>query len=517
VAVQTGPHDAQDGDDEQGGEGHIRADEGGGEERGHDVEGGRGGLGQRGEEGGDRAGEGAEHEGGEAERPDTGAGLSVGHVSLLWRVYLVRGVAPSTRPLAARGLTDSIAGEGVSGEGVSGEGVSGGGVSGGGGGVVVGKPVAQGGVAQARERCGLDLAHALTGEPELLADLLQGARGRPVESVAGDEDSSRAGVQGGEGGAHGGGQGVGLGQRVGPVNGGVGEEVAQGRGLAVAHNLVEGDGGGQGRGEGVHAGAGEARRGGEFDAGGRMAQFGVEGVGTAGEAGALHLHVIGDVGEGDLLGEGTTEGLLDPPHGVGGELVATGGVEEIDGAQEADGALLHEVVEGEAAVPVAPGEGDDEAPVGGDEGGAGRGAGAQGVLVEGPGGQVGEHARAGVGGEGGGQERIDGGGEDGRGEGQAGEEGGEDGGGGGAGVDGGGEVAAEAHGKVALGQQAGAAAGADRARQVALLGGGEHGGGGDGRRDHAGSCVVQGLYPERTRPARAPGGRMGIRGVVVWG
>ncbi len=41
MAVQTGPHDAQDGEDEQDGNGHIHADEGGGEERGHDVEGGR--------------------------------------------------------------------------------------------------------------------------------------------------------------------------------------------------------------------------------------------------------------------------------------------------------------------------------------------------------------------------------------------------------------------------------------------------------------------------------------------
>ncbi len=193
-----------------------------------------------------------------------------------------------------------------------------------------------------------------------------------------------------------------------------------------------------------------------------MAQGGVEGVGLAGEAGALHLHIIGDVGEGDLLGEGTTEGLLDPPDGVGGELVAARGVEEVDGAQKADGALLHEVVEGEAAVLVAPGEGDDEAPVGGDEGGAGRVAGAEGLLVEGPGGQVSEEARAGVGGEGRGQEGADDGGEDGRGEGQVGEEGGEDGGGGGTGVDGGGQVAAQARGEVALGQQAGTAAGADQ-------------------------------------------------------
>jgi len=85
VAVETRPHDTQDGDNEQDSEGHVRADEGGGEDGGedggHDVEGGRGGMDQRGEEGGDGAGEGGEHEGGEAERPDAGAGLIVGHAS----------------------------------------------------------------------------------------------------------------------------------------------------------------------------------------------------------------------------------------------------------------------------------------------------------------------------------------------------------------------------------------------------------------------------------------------------
>ena len=78
---RAGPHDAQDGDEEQDGEGHIRADEGDGEDGGHDVEGGRGGMGQRGEDGGDGAGEGAEHEGGEAKCPDVRAGLSVGRAS----------------------------------------------------------------------------------------------------------------------------------------------------------------------------------------------------------------------------------------------------------------------------------------------------------------------------------------------------------------------------------------------------------------------------------------------------
>jgi len=41
VAVRTGPHDAQDGDDEQDGEGHIGPDKGRGEDGGHDVEGAR--------------------------------------------------------------------------------------------------------------------------------------------------------------------------------------------------------------------------------------------------------------------------------------------------------------------------------------------------------------------------------------------------------------------------------------------------------------------------------------------
>jgi len=57
MAVETGPHDAQDGDEEQDGEGHVRADEGGGEDGGHDVKGGRGGMGQRGEEADEGTGE----------------------------------------------------------------------------------------------------------------------------------------------------------------------------------------------------------------------------------------------------------------------------------------------------------------------------------------------------------------------------------------------------------------------------------------------------------------------------
>ena len=78
---RTRPHDAQDSDDEQHGEGHIAADEGGSEDRGQDGEGGHGGMGQWGEEAGEGASESREHEGVEAERPDAGAGLRVVHAS----------------------------------------------------------------------------------------------------------------------------------------------------------------------------------------------------------------------------------------------------------------------------------------------------------------------------------------------------------------------------------------------------------------------------------------------------
>jgi len=91
VAVQTRPYDAPDSASEQDGEGHVRADEGSGEERGHKVKGGRRGMGQRGEEADEGTGESREHEGGEAERPDAGAGLSVGHACFIRALVIAYG------------------------------------------------------------------------------------------------------------------------------------------------------------------------------------------------------------------------------------------------------------------------------------------------------------------------------------------------------------------------------------------------------------------------------------------
>jgi len=51
-------------------------------------------------------------------------------------------------------------------------------------------------VTQTREGAGLGLLHGLAREPKGATDLLQGARGLPVEAVAGGEErqGSRAGT-----------------------------------------------------------------------------------------------------------------------------------------------------------------------------------------------------------------------------------------------------------------------------------------------------------------------------------
>ncbi len=71
---------------------HIGSDEG------HDVEDRRGVMGQRGED--------REHEGGEAARPDTGAGLSVGH--LLWYECVRQPQNPTSAGDAVRYLAHTL-------------------------------------------------------------------------------------------------------------------------------------------------------------------------------------------------------------------------------------------------------------------------------------------------------------------------------------------------------------------------------------------------------------------------
>src|SRR5262249_1702292 len=68
-----------------------------------------------------------------------------------------------------------------------------------------------------------------------------------------------------------------------------------------------------------------------------------------------------------LVGQRSGDRLADPPGRVGGELEAPAPVELLDGANQAEVALLDQVEQGEAAAGVALGDRDDESQVGLDE------------------------------------------------------------------------------------------------------------------------------------------------------
>ena len=80
----------------------------------------------------------------------------------------------------------------------------------------------------------------------------------------------------------------------------------------------------------------------------------------------LH-HVDGNPDGARLVGEGSGDGLADPPGGVGGELETLPVVELLDGTDQTKVSLLNEVEQDEAAPYIFLGDGNDEAEVGLDE------------------------------------------------------------------------------------------------------------------------------------------------------
>src|SRR5262245_49776989 len=74
-------------------------------------------------------------------------------------------------------------------------------------------------------------------------------------------------------------------------------------------------------------------------------------------------HVHGDADGAGLVRDGAGDGLADPPRGVGGELVSAAVLELVHGLHEADIALLDQVEELQSAVGVLLGDRDDEAQV----------------------------------------------------------------------------------------------------------------------------------------------------------
>src|SRR3954464_12489119 len=75
-------------------------------------------------------------------------------------------------------------------------------------------------------------------------------------------------------------------------------------------------------------------------------------------------HVHRDADRAALVGDRAGDRLADPPRRVRRELVAAAVVELLDGADEAQRALLDEIQEGQAAAQIRLGDRDDEAQVG---------------------------------------------------------------------------------------------------------------------------------------------------------
>jgi hypothetical protein len=219
------------------------------------------------------------------------------------------------------------------------------------------------GVAELRQRAGLELADALAGEAEVAADVVERARLAVEQAEAQLEDDPLALRQAGD-----------------DVEQLLAGEALRGDlervvGVAVLDEVAElgvavlADRGLEGRGR---PGVGEELLdGGDLFAelGGELLHRGLaaEGLGEValhrqGAADALH-HVDGQADRAALVGHAAADGLADPPRRVGRELVAAAVVELLDRAEQPEVALLDEVEQRQALALVALRDGDDEPEV----------------------------------------------------------------------------------------------------------------------------------------------------------
>jgi hypothetical protein len=221
-----------------------------------------------------------------------------------------------------------------------------------------------GGMAHFAEGLGFDLADALAGDVELAADFLEGAGIAVAKAEAEFEDAAFAGGKAGEDVAElvfEEAEAGDLGRAFGAL---VFDEVAEAGVVAVADGGLEGDGLLGHLEDGADAFDGELEFVGEFVGGGFAAEVLDEAFLDAHQFVDGLDHVDRDADGAGLIGDGACDGLADPPCGVGGEFVAAAVFEFFDGFHEAHVAFLDEVEEGEAAVGVFFGDGDDEAEVG---------------------------------------------------------------------------------------------------------------------------------------------------------
>src|SRR3954447_16561273 len=215
---------------------------------------------------------------------------------------------------------------------------------------------------QPGQRLALELAHALARQVELVADRLQRPR-LALEPEAKLEDPPLALRERVERApdallAQ---RLLGLVERIGSLA--VGEEIAELALVVGADSLVQRDGRGRGAERLVDVLDGQPRRLCELLFRRLAAELDLEPASGAAELLLALDDVHRDADRARVVRDRTLHRLADPPGRVRGELVAAAPVELLDGAVEAEGALLDQVEERHAQAAVALGDGHDEAQV----------------------------------------------------------------------------------------------------------------------------------------------------------
>lgn len=229
-------------------------------------------------------------------------------------------------------------------------------------------------VAEFAEGLGLDLADAFAGDAEEAAYLLQGAGAAVGQAVAELDDLAFAFAESGEHRL----QVLAQQQEGGRLDGAGGvavlDEVTEGdvvlladRGVQRHRLLRQAQHLADPLGRQVQVGGDLLR--------GRFAAAFLEHPALDADDPVDQLHdVDGDADGAGLVGQGAGHGLADPPGGVGGELVAAGVVELLDGPDQAQVPLLDQVQHGQPAPDVPLGHRHHEPQVGLDQAALGEAA-----------------------------------------------------------------------------------------------------------------------------------------------
>src|SRR6266568_5293900 len=194
----------------------------------------------------------------------------------------------------------------------------------------------------------LDLAHALTGDAEFLADLLQGFFRAAIETETVTQDGRFARIERLDHFLQHAGDGLVFELFVRRLGVLVGDDFGESVRFIVADGRVQRRRADRGGAHLRHARGGHAQFFGQFLVGRLASEF------------LLQLHCdpahLGDFvhemnGQPDgfgLVGQSALDRLFDPPGTVGGKLAALGGIEAFDGLHQADVALADQIEQGQA-------------------------------------------------------------------------------------------------------------------------------------------------------------------------